>query len=853
VFGALWLVTFKQWRVHRLRVALTTLGIALGVAVFFAIRTGNATLLDSLRGTVEKLAGKATVEISAGESGFSEKVLDTVRATPGVQLAEPVIETIVQTPYSDEGALMVLGVDTAGDQQLRDYQFDRAQTQISDPLVFLAQPNSILLSRAFADRHGLKVGDKLSLFASDGKKEFTVQGTFKPAGVGQIFGGNIAVMDIYSAQVVFRRGRKFDRIDLLNTATVPVETLQQRLRGELPAGVQVDRPEVRGQELENAVTAMRVGILITSFVALLVGVYIIFNSFTIAVNQRWKEIGILRAVGVEQGNVTRMFLCEALLMGAIGSLVGIFAGFFLASAANRVMRSMVAAVYGVVATAAPATLHLNLCALAFGLGVVASLIGAWYPAQGASSLDPAMALHNIEARQRESVLGWKRIGGGLLLIAGGAALTYWTPRSLGLPIQFAFATIVLFGLTMVLPKLVLWSAHMLRPILNWLGGSEGALAVDAMIQTPRRSAATVGALMVGLMFVFSTASYIQSYRRMIDRWMNQVLNADLFVATSTMLRSTNYHFTEDLSRQIAALPGVSRIENVRFTAIPYRGDTAAVNAIEMDGFLARSLDAIEGADPRSVRDKLTQDEGVLVSRNFATRWGTGVGARLTLESPNGPLMLPILGFLDDYRSEKGTIFMDRALYKKYWNDDAVDFVDVDLQPGVDQLAMKSEIERLTAGNFHAFVYTNAEFKRWISSLVDQFFTLNYMQLIVAVLIAILGIVNTLLISVSERRREIGIVRAIGGLRSQIKKLVLLEAVAVAVVGVIVGSIAGVLNTVFMSHTVSVVLVGYSVPFHYPWEVVFLSLPAVTAVSLAAGWWPARNAARMQVIEAIGYE
>jgi putative ABC transport system permease protein len=853
MFGALWLVTFKQWRVHPLRVALTTLGIALGVAVFFAIRTGNTTLLDSLRGTVEKLAGKATLEITAGESGFPEKVLDTVRATPGVQLAEPVIETVVQTPYADEGTLMVLGVDTTGDQQLRDYQFDRAQTQISDPLVFLAQPNSILLSRTFAERHGLKVGDKLPLFASDGKKEFTVQGTFKPIGVGQVFGGNIAVMDVYSAQAVFHRGRKFDRIDLMNSPSAPVEAVQQSLRDELPAGVHVDRPEVRGQELENAVTAMRVGILITSFVALLVGVYIIFNSFTIAVNQRWKEIGILRAVGVEQGNVTRMFLCEALLMGAIGSLVGIVAGFFLASAANRVMRGMVAAVYGVVATAAPAAWHFNLCALAFVLGVAASMIGAWYPARGAACLDPAMALHNIEARQRESSLGWKRIGSGVLLILAGSALVYWTPRRLGLPIQFAFAAIVLLGLTMVLPKLVLWSAYGLRPILNGLGGSEGALAVDAMIQTPRRSAGTVGALMVGLMFVFSTESYIQSYRQMIDRWMNQVLNADLFVATSTMLRSTSYHFTEDLGRHIAALPGVSRVENVRFTAIPYRGDTAAVNAIEMDGFLERSLGAIGGVDPRSIRDKLIRGEGALVSRNFSTRWGQAIGATLALDSPNGSLTLPILGFLDDYRSEKGTIFMDRALYKKYWNDDAVDFVDVDLNPGVDQLAMKSEVERLTAGSFHAFVYTNAEFKSWISSLVDQFFTLNYMQLIVAVLIAILGIVNTLLISVSDRRREIGIVRAIGGLRSQIKKLVLLEAVAVAVVGVIVGSIAGVLNTVFMSHTVSVVLVGYSVPFHFPWEFVLLSVPVVTVVSLAAGWWPARNAACMQVIEAIGYE
>jgi putative ABC transport system permease protein len=748
---------------------------------------------------------------------------------------------------------LVLGVDTTGDQQLRDYQFDRTQTQISDPLVFLAQPDSILLSRAFADRHGLEVGDKLPIYASDGKKEFTVQGTFKPVGVGEIFGGNIAVMDVYSAQVVFHRGRKFDRIDLMNAPGVPVEVVQQRLRAQLPPGVEVDRPEVRGQALENAVTAMRVGILITSFVALLVGVYIIFNSFTIAVNQRWKEIGILRAVGVEQGNVSRMFLSEAFLMGVIGSLVGIAGGFFLASAANRVMRGMVAAVYGVVATAAPARLHFDQCILAFVLGVAASMIGAWYPARGAACLDPALALHNIEARHRELVLGWKRIGAGVLLLVAGSALVVWTPSRFGLPIQFVFATIVLLGLTIVLPILVLWSARALRPIMNWAGGSEGALAVDAMIQTPRRSAATVGALMVGLMFVFSTASYIQSYRLMIDRWMNQVLNADIFVATSAMLRSTSYHFTEDLGRKITALPGVDRIENVRFTAIPYRGDTAAVNAIEMDGFLMRSQNAIAGADSRTVHDRLTRGEGVLVSRNFALRWGVGIGSRLTLETPTGALELPILGFLDDYRSEKGTIFMDRALYKKYWADDAVDFIDVDLKSGADQLAMKHEIERLTAGSFHAFVYTNAEFKRWISSLVDQFFTLNYMQLVVAVLIAILGIVNTLLISVSERRREIGIVRAIGGLRSQIRKLVLLEAVAVAVVGVIVGSVAGILNTFFMSHTVSVVLAGYSVPFYFPWEFVLLSVPVVTAVSLAAGWWPARNAARMQVIEAIGYE
>src|SRR5262249_10910165 len=153
-----------------------------------------------------------------------------------------------------------------------------------------------------------------------------------------------------------------------------------------------------------------------------------------------------------------------------------------------------------------------------------------------------------------------------------------------------------------------------------------------MIQSPRRCAATVGALMVGLMFVFSTASYIQSYRRMIDRWMNQMLNADLFVATSTMLRSTSYHFNEDLAKQIAALPGVERAANVRFTAIPYRGDTAAINAIEMSNFLIRSEGAIQGVNPKVVHDRLVRGEGVLVSRNFSQRWKLHVGDTVSLDT-----------------------------------------------------------------------------------------------------------------------------------------------------------------------------------------------------------------------------
>jgi putative ABC transport system permease protein len=340
---------------------------------------------------------------------------------------------------------------------------------------------------------------------------------------------------------------------------------------------------------------------------------------------------------------------------------------------------------------------------------------------------------------------------------------------------------------------------------------------------------------------------------MINRWTNQMLNSDLFVSTSALLRSTSYHFSEDLGQRISALPEVKRVENVRFTLIPFQGDTAAVIAIEMDGFLARAADAIQGGNEKNLREMLPRGEGVLISKNFAARWRCGVGSRVHLDTPTGALDLPVLGIVEDYRSDKGSIFMDRALYKKFWKDDGVDFVDISLKPGESATVVKHKIERLTAGTEHALVYTNAEFRAWIDSLVDQFFLLNYVQLVVAVIVAVVGIANTLIISVAERRREFGIVRAIGGYRSQIRKMVLLEAVAISIVGVMVGAIAAVFNIQFMSHTVSTVLAGYEVPFYFPWRLVLESVPAVVAVSLLAAWTPARRAMQMVVIEAIGYE
>jgi putative ABC transport system permease protein len=846
-------ITWKQWRRHSLRTLLTLFGISLGVAVFFAVRTANVTLISSLTTTIEKIAGKATLQISGGESGFPASVWETVKETPGVKIAEPVIEVIAHTAFEDGGNLLIVGVDMLGDGELRKYQFDEANSEISDPQLALTQPDSILISRTFADKHGLKEGDQLPLFTSQGRQDFTVRGVFKPSGMGEVFDGQVAVMDVLNAQFVFGRGINFDRVEVMNQPDVAVEELQRRLRERLPAGLEVERPSSRGQGLENAVKGMNIGMTVTSLIALLVGMFIIFNTFSISVNQRWKEIGVLRAIGVERKNVRRMFLGEAAVMGLIGSALGVAIGFWLSMAVEYVMGSVAGQLYGLVSTRQAPVFRRDFAALSFALGVVASVIAAWAPARAAAQLDPALALHNIETRQRESVLGPARLFAGAAMILAGLALIRFSPMRADLYIQFSYAVLIVLGMVVILPKLSELTARALRPLMDRLFGAEGVLAADSMILAPRRTSATVGALMIGLMSVFATAAYIESEKEVVDRWMRQAINADLVVTTTEGARSRTWHFDEALARKIAALPGVKRLENVRFTFTPYADDSVAVVALELDGWFDRMRLEVQGADAVTAREKTTRGEGVLVAHNFANRYGLRVGDLVRLRTPTEPFERPIAGVIEDYSSEKGTIYLDRDLYKRYWNDAAIDIINVNLEPGVERAAFKSELQRALKGWQRAFIYTQEEWRAWVMRLLDQFFAMMRMQMLIAIGVAALGIVNALIISTAERKRELGVIRAIGGLRGQLRKMVLLEAAMIAVIGIVTGAIAGAFNTYFLTRTASLMIAGYTIPFTFPVKTILVALPITLAIALLAAWWPARRAVNLKVVEAIGYE
>jgi putative ABC transport system permease protein len=412
---------------------------------------------------------------------------------------------------------------------------------------------------------------------------------------------------------------------------------------------------------------------------------------------------------------------------------------------------------------------------------------------------------------------------------------------------------MLLGFVVLLPKLIEWLAQALRPLMDWMFGPEGVLAIDTMTRTPRRTSATVGAVMIGLSFVYSNGAAIRSHYDSVLRSIDRTLNPDMIVTASTQLRSLTYRFNETFGKQIGSIADVASAECKRFTFVPYQGDSVALVATDTDVWLGRVGDIFESGDYQTARRTVSQGQAVLVSENFAQRWNIGLGNRVRLDSPLDVVELPVAGVIEDYHSEKGTVFIERAVYKAHWGDSSIDYVNIKLNPDADTERVRREIQDAAAGQQEAFVYTNTEYKKWIRGLMDQFFILYDVQIIIAILVAAIGIINTLTISVSERKREFGVIRAIGGLPSQTRKMVLLEALAIAVVGIITGVVSSVFNTYFLVRTASTIIAGSSLPFRFPLDLILVSLPVTAVVAVGAAWLPACRATRLSVAEALAYE
>jgi putative ABC transport system permease protein len=841
------LISLPYVRKHLLRTLLTMAGIALGVAVFVGMHTANQSVLAAFHQTIDRIAGSTQIQVSAGEAGFEEDVLERVRALPGVRAAAPVIEATANT---GAGNLLILGVDMLGDRSLRNYDLEDTDEAIDDPLVFLAQPDSLIITKTFADERGLKAGAKLSMRTMQGDQVFTVRGIMKAGGLASAFGGSLAIMDIYAAQKVFGRGFKFDRVDIALEDGVTLNAGIAGIQQELGAGFQVEPPSSRGQQFEATSSIYALASSLTSVFALFIGMFLIYNTFAIAVTERRSEIGILRALGATRAQIRTLFLTESAVCGLIGTAVGVAFGIALARGMAGYIGGLLSEVYGVAQGGGEVTPEPWLIAAAAAMGLTTSLIAALLPAQSAAGVDPVKALQ--KGRQQMLTAGESRVRRNWAFACAAASVIAFFLSDIGWVFYGGYLLAVLTGVLLA-PALSLWIARLLRPLWASIRPVEGSLAADSLIQAPRRTSGTITALMLSLALVISLGGLARASYNSLADWMTIALSPDLFVTTAESITARSFLFPASLGDRLLAVEGVAEVQTVRSTRMTIKGAQIMLVSVPINSLLKHPRLPPVAGDESSMYREVAEGRGVIASENFVRLHGAHFGEVLEIAGTVETLHLPIVGIVRDFSDQQGSIIIERDVFIRAFHDDAVNVFRLYLKLGADEATVRRTILAAFGSQQRLFVLTNGDVRDFIIRITDQWFGLTYVQIAVAVLIAILGIVNALTVSITDRRRELGVLQAVGGLRNQVRHTIWLEALAIGVIGIVMGLALGAVQLYYSVEVARRDLIGIDIGYAFPFDVVLVMAPVILGAAFIAALGPAESAVRGSLVEALEYE
>ncbi len=853
-------VSWRHVKRHRLRTALTLGGIALGVAVIVAIAIVNRSLTTSFQSTIDRIAGKAVLQVANGESGIAESLYPIIRDCPGVRDAAAAVEGFLPVVGRPGERLYVYGVDFLTDSAMRDHQFAEAKFGFDQALDFIANADSIALTESFANRLKLPLGARVTLLTSEGKRDFTVRALLKERGTAKVFGGNFALMDLPVAQRAFGKQGKLDIVDLTVEPGASIEGVQRRLRESLNGAAEVERPKKRGEQIELLLTSFRVGLFFVSLIALFVGFFLIYNTVSVSVIQRRREIGTLRCIGMKRSEVLGLILTEALLLSLAGALTGALLGWLLARIALVAVGETVGNLFSSIDLIGGDLTAAELM-LALGSGIAVALLAALHPAWEAMRTSPLENTRQAMWRppNRRAVSWSNRLG--WLCIAAAPVLLLVAPSAGNAVERFSVGVIgmltFLLALAAFCPEIIRFAAGWLwRSKLTFPGAEsfEARLASDSLRRNPMRSGITVATMVISLAAIFTIAAFVSSVRGSLLAWIDQMVTADLIVSSGARTAGPrNVPLREDLLPELKKIPGIKIVDLYRLIRSSYHGRPILVESFSArDSAGVRNLPMLAGDSGRALRE-MAEGKGIIVSESFQSRFGKGKNDTVELMTPSGLVAFKVIGVYIDYSSDSGSVLLDRALYKKYWKDELLDAFDLWLAPGADEAPIIGTIKSRYGEPYQLFISTHRQLKGEVVRIMEQSFVVNYAVEVVAIVVAIFSVINTLLASILDRRREIGVLRAIGATRTQVQRMIVVEAGWMGLIGGAVGLFGG--SVMAYHHVVynTRELTGWTFQFYYPYGVAAFTLVAAVVLCFVAGYGPAKQAAATPIVAAIGYE
>ncbi|HEX4141517.1 MAG TPA: FtsX-like permease family protein [Candidatus Methylacidiphilales bacterium] len=834
---------------HPVLTALNVVGIALGVTVFLAVQIINHSALESFRASIDIVAGKADLEVIGDGLRFDERAWPIVDNDPDIIAATPTVEDVASlTDYPGE-YLQLLGIDIFSDAPLRTFSLKDAQEQAPGVEDFLRDPGVVAITRPLSQRLKLKIGDPLRLETQTGTRTFHIGYILDFGDDAPGADEHLSVMDIANVQEDFLHVGKLTRISALVRPGADFNAVVARLRGELPANVIVQPPDRRNRQIERMLGAFQLNLTALSLISLLVGMFLIYNTVATAVVRRRHEIGVLRALGLSSRQVQMLFIGEALVLGFAGAALGLALGVVLAGKLVGAVAQTITSLYILTSIE---TLFISPLAIGASLALCfgAVLVAAWFPAREAAKLAPveALAIGHLEEQSARGTGRWCAVGAGLLVLA---ALVAQVSLNYGPAwLSFGAALFTLLGFAFFVPTVSVLFTRWVKP-----RAIMARIAFGHFAQSLHRTSVAIASLVIALAMVVGISTMIYSFRTTVEEWLTRSVQADLAIGpAANLLLGNNEMVRPEVERIVAQTPGV-HYDSYRELRVRCNGQLVKLVSARLA--VTRDIErlAFSQGDSHSAFDAAIQNGDILVSDPFFRRFHLGLGDKLTLATPTGRRDFRIAGVYIDYTTEGGVILVDWQTYRKFWQDDQINGIGVyiDKGSGIKAADLARELRPKIAPYGDYLIKSNQELREQVFRIFDQTFSVTYLLQTIGIIVSGLGIFLSLSILVTERRREISILRAVGASRGQIEAMVLWEAGIIGLLGSLLGIVAGLALAWMLSFVINVSFFGWTISWATPWRFL-LGLPfAVIAAALVAGWGPARQAARLDIADGVKME
>ena len=806
-----------------LHTGLMVLGVALGVAVVIGIDLANTSARRGFARSTEAVAGRATHQVLGGPSGLPQDVLRRIRVEAGLRASAPVVEGYAVALDLDRQPLRVLGLDPLSEGPFRDHL---GGGSLAEPgfARFFVDPRAAVIGSALADRRGLRLGSPLRLRVQDRIETLEVAGIARGGEEEAL--ETLVLLDVGAAQRLFRLGDRLSRIDL-----VASEADLARVRALLPAGARLAPASEQSAAVGQLTEAFQLNLTALSLLALVVGMFLIYNTVTFSVVQRRAVIGTLRLLGATPGQVFGLVLLEAAAASAVGTLLGLGLGWVLGQGAVRLVTQTINDLYYVLSvTGAPLT-PVTVAKAAF-LGLGAGTLSALAPALEASRVEPVLALrrtsYEASARRvlpRVGALGAALAGLGGLLLAG-------SDRSL--LASFAALFVIVLGLALLAPLATVAAMALVTPLAGRVAGTLGRLATRTVTRSVSRTGVAVAALAVSVSVAIGVGLMIASFRSTVGNWLDLTLRADVFVAAPSAGGSRAFPtMAPDVPARVAAVPGVAWVET--FRSVRVASPLGEVNLAVADPRRARDTRLYRSAegDPERAWDA-ARAGAVIVTEPFAFRHRLPArGATVTLETDRGPRTFPVAGVFYDYATEEGTVFITRDVYERYWDDRGITSLGAHLVPGAAVAEVTQALRAALAGTALT-VTPNRALREAALRIFDRTFAVTESLRLLAVVVAFIGVWSALMSLQVERTRELATLATLGLDERRQWALGLLET---GLMGASAGFLAlplGGLLAVILVHVINVRSFGWTMRLEAsPWLFAQALLVSVGAAMLAS--------------------